>query len=149
MIQIFRMLLLILLGVNLPWVSHPGESFDFYESYIKGNSNEIINYFFSLHSNLPGPLTNGLKYFRFWLRLREVIQIFPKNLKGYDTAGVNLPGISYCRESVLTLGVNRHILKLLHRPLKGQYHKNKCGFIFYRKGLHLAFLQKSTRIKNV
>ena len=76
------MLLLILLGVNLPWVSHPGESFDSYESYIKGNSNEIINYFFSLHSNLPGPLTNGLTYFRFWLRIREVIQIFPKNLTG-------------------------------------------------------------------
>ena len=24
------------------------------------------------HSNLPGPLTNGFKYFRFWLRFRRV-----------------------------------------------------------------------------
>ena len=34
------------------------------------------------HSNQPGPLTNGLKYFRFWLRVRRAIQNF-----------MNLPGV--------------------------------------------------------
>ena len=29
----------------------------------------------SRQDNLHGPLTNGLKYFRFWLRFRRVIQI--------------------------------------------------------------------------
>ena len=27
----------------------------------------------------------------------------------------------------------RHFLKLLHRPLQGQCHKNKCGFLFFLK----------------
>ena len=46
------------------------------------------------HSNLPGPLTNRLKYFQFWFRFRQVNQIFRKNLptvsyfsSGYHTAG--------------------------------------------------------------
>ena len=30
----------------------------------------------SHNSRLPGPLNNGLKYFRFWLRFRRVIQVF-------------------------------------------------------------------------
>ena len=39
--------------------------------YLKGQSNEIfdLQFFFNI-SNLPGPLTNGLKYFRFWLSFR-------------------------------------------------------------------------------
>ena len=41
------------------------------------------------HSNQPGPLTNGLKYFRFWLRFRWDIRIF-----------MNLRAVSYCAESV-------------------------------------------------
>ena len=38
--------------------------------------------FFSHNLNQPGPLTNGTKYFRFWLSFRRVIQIF-----------MNLPGV--------------------------------------------------------
>ena len=44
---------------------------------------------------------------------------------------VNLPGVLYCAESLMTLGVNFYFFKLLHRPLKGQCHKNKYGFKFY------------------
>ena len=33
---------------------------------------------FFLYSNLPGALTNGLKYFRFCLRFRQVNRIFQK-----------------------------------------------------------------------
>ena len=42
---------------------------------IKRQSNEIFDLHFFHYSNLSGPLTNGLKYFRFWLRFRGVIQI--------------------------------------------------------------------------
>ena len=58
--------------------------------------------------------------------------------------GVNLPGVSYCAESIspgyhnaqsliTPGGVNSHFFKLLHKPLKEQCHKNKYGFIFYYK----------------
>ena len=51
-------------------------------SCLQGQSSEIFDHHFCHHSNLPGLLTNGLKYFRIWLRFRRVIQIFP-----------NLPGV--------------------------------------------------------
>ena len=100
-------------------------------TYLKGQSNEIFHPHFFQHSNLTGPLTNGFKYFRFWLRFRRIFRFF-----------LNLPAVSYCAESVslqyYTVGshsrpreVNSHFLKLLHRPLKRQCHKNKCGFLFY------------------
>ena len=84
------------------------------------------------HLNLPRPLINRLKHFRIWLRFRRVIQIFLKYL----------PGVSYRGESVFpkyhTLeshswprGVNCQFLNCLHRPLKVQCHKNKCGIIIY------------------
>ena len=40
-----------------------------------GPSNEILDLHFFHHSNLPEPLTNGLKYFRFWLRFCWLIRI--------------------------------------------------------------------------
>ena len=44
------------------------------------------------NSNLPVPLTNGLKYFRFWLRIHRVIRILsPK---------IWLPGLSYPSKAV-------------------------------------------------
>ena len=48
---------------------------------LKGQSDSPTRFktssFFSLHnSNLPVPLTNGLKYFRFWSRIRRVIRFF-------------------------------------------------------------------------
>ena len=58
-------------------------------SELKGQSNEIFDLQFFYHLNQPGPLTNGLNYFRFWWSFRRVIQIF-----------VNLPGVWYCAESI-------------------------------------------------
>ena len=43
------------------------------------------------HSNLPGPLTNTLKLFRFWLRFCWVIQIF-----------ITLPGVRYLGKTIST-----------------------------------------------
>ena len=43
---------------------------------LKGQSNKLFDPHFFHPSNLPGPLTNGLKYFRFWLRFSRVIWIF-------------------------------------------------------------------------
>ena len=37
---------------------------------IKGQSNEIFNSSFFHNSNQAVPLTDGLKYFQFWLRIR-------------------------------------------------------------------------------
>ena len=43
----------------------------------KGQSNEIFYRFFHTSSLPdPGPLSNGLKYFRFWLRFRRIIRVF-------------------------------------------------------------------------
>ena len=55
---------------------------------LKGQSNEIFDLqFFFHHLNHPGPLTNRLKYFRFWLGFRQIIQIS----SGYDTAQSQFP----------------------------------------------------------
>ena len=51
------------------------ESCDISVSYLKWQSNEIFDLFFH-NSSLPGPLSNGLKYFWFWLRFRRVIRVF-------------------------------------------------------------------------
>ena len=45
---------------------------------LKGQSNEFFNFQFLHYSNRSGPLTNGLKYFRFWFRSRRDIRIFPE-----------------------------------------------------------------------
>ena len=50
---------------------------------------EQLTPIFCHHSNLPGPLTNRWKHFRFWLRFGRVIKIF-----------LNLPGVSYPGESI-------------------------------------------------
>ena len=55
--------------------------------------------------------------------------------RGIVLRWVSLPAVWYCAES-------SHFLKLLHRPLKGQCHKKKCGFLFYLKRLHFVFSQK-------
>ena len=56
---------------------------------LKGQSKEIFDLQFFHHLNQPGPLTNGLKYFRIWLGFRWVIRIF-----------MYLPGVWYCAESI-------------------------------------------------
>ena len=45
---------------------------------------------FFQYFKLPGPRTNGLKYFRYWLRFREVIQIL--GLKSMTPRGYDIPG---------------------------------------------------------
>ena len=59
---------------------------------LKGQSNEIFDlHFFLLHNlNQPGTLTNGLKYFRFWLIFR-VIRVF---VAKKWLSGVSFPGES-------------------------------------------------------
>ena len=50
---------------------------------LKGQSNEILNLHFFHYSNLSGPLSDGLQYFKFWIRFRRVIQILAsKKLTG-------------------------------------------------------------------
>ena len=58
---------------------------------LKGRSNKIFDLQFFHHSNQPWLLTNGLKYFWLWLRIRRVIRIL--SLK------IWLPGVSYPGES--------------------------------------------------
>ena len=97
----------------------------------KGRYNEIFVLFFH-NLRLPGPLSKGLKYFRFLLRFRQVIRFFRDWLCA----------VSYCGESSsaqydtaqshsMLRGVHSHFWTHLHRPLKGQWNKNKCGFLFY------------------
>ena len=54
---------------------------------LKGQSNKILDHQFFHNSNQLGPLTNGLKYLRFWLSFRWVILIFVADSLGYYTPG--------------------------------------------------------------
>ena len=72
--------------------------------FVKGHSNEIFGLHFFHYSNLHGPLTNRLKYFKVWLRFRGVIKILGLNkmtrrreidLLGYVTQGVMFWRIFY------------------------------------------------------
>ena len=110
---------MILRGVNLPGVSYCRKSCDFSGSYLKGHSNKIFDLQFL--SFEPGPLVNGLKYFRFWLRFRPVIQIFHKNLSG----------VSLSMIQSISPGCPQPILKMFAQAFKGTCHKNKYGFLFY------------------
>ena len=131
-IQIFRNLLgksislggvsCILRGVNLPRVS-----------YLTRHSTNIWDrqFFFLI---------------RIWATdqwVDRINQIFHKKISpGIILRWVNLCWVSYSAESISpgyairgshswTQGVNSQFLKCLHRPLKGQCHKNKCGTILY------------------
>ena len=97
---------------------------------LKGQSNEIFDLQFFNHSNRPGPLTNGLKDFYFWFSFHRVIRIF-----------LNLPGVSYCAESIMTPGSQLPFLKLLHRPLQGQCHKKNLDSNSIKE-LHFSLLKK-------
>ena len=61
---------------------------------LKGQSNKIFDLHFLkiIQIFLHGPLTNVFKYFRFWLRICQVIQIF-QSPRGMIPQGVNLPGV--------------------------------------------------------
>ena len=64
---------------------------------------------------------------------------------------------SNCAESIIKMilrgvtlycmrGVNGHFLKLLHRPLKGQCHRNKYKFRLCSKKATFLFLRQCSRI---
>ena len=80
---------------------------------LKGKSNEIFDLQFFHNLNLPVPLTNGLKYFWFVLRIRWVIQILSPKIDSpeYQTPAsqspqgiiprqVSLPWVSYPGKSI-------------------------------------------------
>ena len=67
----------------------------FVQQYIKGTVHRDFRLSFFHHSNLPGSLTNGLKYFRFWSRFRRVVQIF----QGIILRWGSLPAVWYRGES--------------------------------------------------
>ena len=48
---------------------------EYKKTHLKGQSNEILDPHFFHNSNQPGSLTNGLKYFRFWFRIRRDIRV--------------------------------------------------------------------------
>ena len=68
---------------------------------LKGQSNEFFNYQFLHYSNRSGPLTNGLKYFRFWFRSRRDIRIFPE-----------LRAVSYCAELDSLINITREMQRI-------------------------------------
>ena len=69
---------------------------------------------FFQHSNPPGPLTNGLKCFRF----RPDNWIFRKKISPqYDTVGSNSRPTSF--------------FNIFTQAFKGAVSQNKCGFLFY------------------
>ena len=110
---------MILRRVNLPGVKYPGEKYDFSISYLKGQSNEIFDMFFH-DSSLPGPLSNGLKYFKFLLRFCWFIRIVRKISPGYHTASQSPRGtISYCAESLMTPGSQEPFLNTFAQAFKG------------------------------
>ena len=76
----------------------------------------------------------------FWINFVQYHTALSQSPRSMLLRWVDLPAVSYCGES-------SHFLRLLHMPLKGQWHKNKCGFFFSEKGLNFVFLQKSSRIK--
>ena len=86
-------------------------------SCFKGQSSEIFDPHFCHHSNLPGLLTNGLKYFRIWLRFCRVIWTFP-NLPGVNSNTV-LWGISFFEPKIRTAQRNLHQNRKYFNPLPG------------------------------
>ena len=60
--------------------------------YRTGTEQRDFDLHFFHNSNLPGPLTNGLKYFRFWFRICQFIQIV-QSPRGMIPRRVNVPGV--------------------------------------------------------
>ena len=104
---------------SVPAVWYCWESFDLCRPYLKGQSNEIFDLLF--------------KFCGVYNCAESVSQ-------QYDTALSQFP----C--SIILRGV-KPFLTLLHRLLKGQCHKYKCGFLIYPKIATFCILQKSFRTK--
>ena len=57
----------------------------------KGTVQQDFDQQFFHNSNIPGPLTNGLNYFWFWLRIHRVIRFF-QSPRGRIPRWVNIHG---------------------------------------------------------
>ena len=77
----------------------------------------------------------------FFNDFAELIEFFVKISPGYDTPanqsprgiilrGVNLLGVLYPGELLMTPGLDSQFLKCLQRSLRGTVPQKKCGFIF-------------------
>ena len=90
---------------------------------VKGQSKRFLTSSFFHHSNQPGPLTNVINDFRFWLSFCWVIQIF-LNLPGLSFSFESFsPGKSYCAESI-SLGYltpASHLLKYVLKSPQVRY----------------------------
>ena len=84
---------------NDPSYVIPGQ-YQFNFSFLKGQSNKLFNLHFFPYFNMHGPLNNGLKYFRFWLRFRRIIKTL--GLKKTDLPGNDTPGSHVLSDFVLT-----------------------------------------------
>ena len=74
----------------------------------------------------------GKNIFDFRYDFAELFEFFVKISRGYHTPASQSPrGIIPRWVTQDTRGVSLKFLNCLHRPLKGQCHKNKCGIIFY------------------
>ena len=89
----------------------------------------------SYSESIKDPPKHGSLGFESW------DQIFHKISQGLHTPAsqshqgmilrwVNLPSVCDPRESLIPRGVNSHFFTHLDRPLKGQWHKNKCELLF-------------------
>ena len=75
----------------------------------------------------------GLNIFDFYKDFAELLEFFEIDSAQYDTA----------RNHSILHGFKGHFLKLLHRPLKEQCHKNKCIYSDYaKKGYIFQFCSK-------
>ena len=101
---------IILRRVKFRSVSYCADSCDFSVSFLKGPSNEI---FYLLFHNLcmTWPLSNGLKYFRFWSTFGRVIRVCLDWLRA----------IWYCAESVC-------LIVILNLKYLGEKEKNSKLF---------------------
>ena len=83
------------------------------------------------HSNQPGPLTNGLKYFRYWFRFCRDICIFP-----------NFREVSYCAESTIKFCGE---ISAQHDTARSQFRVGGFSLFLYRYTAHLGQLPLSTK----
>ena len=104
----------------LPGVWYPSESISpGYLSYPGETLDQIF------HKISPGSHT-------LWSQSPQgIIPQRSQSPRGIILRRVNLPGVCDPGGSLMTRGVNSHFFTLLQRPLKGQWHKNKCWFLFY------------------
>ena len=102
---------MILHRVNIPRVSYPGESNKFSRSYLKEQSRDIFYLFFFVIQACLGHWVMDLKMFDFGQELFK--------FSGFILHRVNLPGVSYCAESLMTMGSQQPFPKTFAQALKG------------------------------